>query len=425
MPANMPKKTHNRRNQIILLIFLVLLAAGAGLFLQILIQLPKVDELNSYVPSESTILYSADGKILGRLHREENRQVIPLSKISIYFPNAVIATEDPHFYEHRGIDLGSIFRAGVKNFAYGRVVEGGSTITQQLAKNLFLTKRKTLARKLAEALLALQIERRYTKEEILELYFNQVYLGHNAYGIESAANLYFGKRAAELDLAEAAMIAGLIRGPELYSPYRNFKGAKVRQIYVINKMLEHNFITEEEGKLAAGENLNFSPKNLKRLGEIGQYFISSVLQEITEKYGEEMVYQGGLKVYTTVDPLLQASAEEIITRFVSQEGKRYHLTQVALVAIDPRTGYIKAMVGGVDFYDSKFNRVTQAKRSPGSAFKPFVYTAAIEQGIYPRTVLQDTQTVFRVWRNRWNPLGRWEPTNLDNKSSGPVAMRNA
>ena len=304
-------------------------------------------------------------------------------------------------------------------------MEGGSTITQQLAKNLFLTKRKTLARKLAEALLALQIERRYTKEEILELYFNQVYLGHNAYGIESAANLYFGKRAAELDLAEAAMIAGLIRGPELYSPYRNFKGAKVRQIYVINKMLEHNFITEEEGKLAAGENLNFSPKNLKRLGEIGQYFISSVLQEITEKYGEEMVYQGGLKVYTTVDPLLQASAEEIITRFVSQEGKRYHLTQVALVAIDPRTGYIKAMVGGVDFYDSKFNRVTQAKRSPGSAFKPFVYTAAIEQGIYPRTVLQDTQTVFRVWPNRWNPLGTWEPKNFDNKFRGPVTMRYA
>lgn len=409
----------------VLVVTLVILAAIAGLGLQILSQLPNIELLSSYLPSESTILYSADGKILARFHREENRQVVPLSKISIYFQKAVIATEDSRFYEHHGLDFWGIFRAAVKNFAYGRVVEGGSTITQQLARNLFLNKKKTFARKLAEALIALQVERRYTKEEILELYLNQVYLGHNAYGVESAANLYFGKSAAELDLAESAMLAGLIRGPELYSPYRNFKGSKLRQIYVINKMFEHDLINEREARLAAIESLNFSPKNLRSLGEIAPYFISYVLQELTDRYGEELVYHGGLKVYTTLDTSMQAAAESVITRYVSEEGRKYNFTQAALVSVDPRTGYNRAMVGGANFLESKFNRVTQAKRQPGSSFKPFVYTAAIEQGIFPGTVLMDTPTTFQVWPSRWNPDGTWQPRNFDNKFRGAVTMRYA
>jgi penicillin-binding protein 1A len=267
------------------------------------------------------------------------------------------------------------------------------------------------------------MERRYTKEEILELYLNQVYLGHNAYGIESAANLYFGKHASDLDLAESAMIAGLIRGPELYSPYRNFKGSKIRQIYVINRMLEQGLVTEDEGKLAAIKSLDFSPKNLKRFGEIAPYFIAYVLQDLIDKYGEDMVYHGGLQVHTTLDTGMQAVAEDVMTRFVSEEGKKYNFTQGALVSIDPRTGYIRAMVGGADFFESKFNRVTQAKRPPGSSFKPFVYTAAIEQGIYPGTVLQDVPTTFRVWPNRWNPFGTWKPKNFDGTFRGPVTMR--
>ncbi|MBU0672829.1 MAG: transglycosylase domain-containing protein, partial [Candidatus Margulisbacteria bacterium] len=219
----MTKRKRFPLGKLILILFFILLAGGAGLFLQILKQLPDVESINSYIASETTLIFSADGKVLARLHREENRQVIPLSQISIHFQNAVISTEDPRFYHHHGLDFMGIIRAGIKNVMYGRIVEGGSTITQQLARNLFLTRRKTVMRKLAEAVLAMQIERRFTKEEILELYLNQVYLGHNAYGIESAANLYFGKPAAELDLAEAAILAGLIRGPELYSPYRNFK----------------------------------------------------------------------------------------------------------------------------------------------------------------------------------------------------------
>lgn len=407
------------------MIFLVVIAAMAGLSLQILSQLPDIEVLSSYIPSESTILYSADGKILARFHQEENRQVVPLSKISIYFQKAVIATEDPRFYEHHGLDFIGIIRAGIKNFAYGRVVEGGSTITQQLARNLFLNKKKTISRKLAEALIALQIERRYTKEEILELYLNQVYLGHNAYGIESAANLYFGKTAAELDLAESAMIAGLIRGPELYSPYRNFKGSKLRQIFVINKMLEHDLISEREGRLAAIESMEFSPKNLKSLGETAPYFISYVLQELTDRYGGELVYHGGLKVYTTLDTRMQSAAETVISRFVSEEGKMYNFSQAALVSIDPRTGFIRAMVGGANFLESKYNRVTQAKRQPGSSFKPFIYAAAIEQGILPREILSDSPTTFQVWPSQWNPDGTWQPNNFDGKFRGPVTMRYA
>ncbi|MBU0672360.1 MAG: transglycosylase domain-containing protein, partial [Candidatus Margulisbacteria bacterium] len=262
-------------------------------------------------------------------------------------------------------------------------------------------------------------------EEILELYLNQVYLGHNAYGIESAANLYFGKPAADLDLAESAILAGLIRGPELYSPYRNFNGAKLRQIFVLNKLLEHRLADEREAKLASIKSLEFSPKNLKRFGEVAPYFISYVLQQLIDRYGEDMVYHGGLKVFTTLDTTKQSVAEEVITKFVSEEGEKYNFSQAALVSIDPRTGYVNAMVGGVDFFESKFNRVTQAKRQPGSAFKPFVYATAMEQGISPGTIIDDSPTTFNVYPNEWNPDGTWEPKNFDKKFKGAVTLRYA
>ncbi|MFH1347117.1 MAG: PBP1A family penicillin-binding protein [Candidatus Margulisiibacteriota bacterium] len=421
----MRKKKGFPAGKIILVIFFAILAGCAGVFLQIINQLPDVEAINSYIPSETTMIFSSDGKVLARLHQEENRQVVPLSKISIFMQRAVIATEDPKFYSHHGLDFFGIIRAAIKNVVYGRIVEGGSTITQQLARNLFLTRRKTVMRKLAEIVLAMQIERRYAKEEILELYLNQVYFGHNAYGIESAANLYFGKPAAELDLAESALLAGIIRGPELYSPYRNFKGSKMRQIYVLNKLLEHDLADEREAKLAAIKSLDFSPKNLKRFGEVAPYFISHVLKDLIERYGEDMVYHGGLRVFTTLDTSKQTSAEEVITRFVTEEGEKYKFSQAALVSLDPRTGYIKAMVGGVDFYESKFNRSTQAKRQPGSSFKPFVFAAAMEQGISPGTIIMDSATTFDVYPNKWNPKGTWEPKNFDRKFRGAVTLRYA
>jgi penicillin-binding protein 1A len=413
------------RFKFIVIFLLLIIAALAGIFIQIFTQLPDVESINTYLPSETTMIFSGDGKVLARLHQEENRQIVSLSKISPYLPKAVIATEDPHFYQHHGLDFSGIIRATIKNAIYGRVVEGGSTVTQQLARNIFLNRKKTMVRKLAEIVLALQLERRYTKEEILELYLNQVYLGHNAYGVESAANLYFGKTAAELNLAESAMIAGLIRGPELYSPYHNYKGAKLRQIFVLNKMLEHNLVDEREAKLAAINELNFSPKNLKSYGEMAPYFISYILQNLVKQYGEEMVYHGGLRVFTTLDTQMQAAAEAVITKMVSQEGTKYYFSQAALVSLDPRTGYIKAMVGGTNFYTSKFNRVIQAKRQPGSAFKPFVFATAIEQGISPGEVFQDVPTTFNVFPNTWNPNGTWAPNNFDKKFNGAVTLRYA
>lgn len=410
---------------LILIVILALIGASAGLFFQALKHLPDIESLDSYIPSETTLIFSADGKVLARLHREENRQVIPLSKISPYLKKCLIAAEDPRFYDHHGFDFYGIIRAATKNIIYGRIVEGGSTITQQLVRNLFLTREKTITRKLAEIILAMQIERRYTKEEILELYLNQVYLGHNTYGVESAANLYFGKHAAELDLAEAAMLAGLIRGPELYSPYRHFKSAKQRQIYVLNKALKHNLISERKAKLAAIQTLQFSPQNLKRYGKIAPYFISHVLKELLAKYGEDLVYYGGLRIFTTLDTRMQATAEAVITKFASEEGEQFNFSQAALLSIDPRTGYIKAMVGGVDFYESQFNRAIQAKRQPGSSFKPFLYAAAMEQGISPGIILMDTPTTFEVFPNKWNPEGTWSPKNFDEKFRGPVTLRYA
>lgn len=422
----MAKINKNTFSRLILILFFVIMAGGAGLLLQILFLLPNVETLTTYAPSESTLIFSSDGKILARLHREENRQVVPLSKISPYLQKLVVGTEDARFYKHHGLDFFGIIRAAVKNVVYGRIVEGGSTITQQLARNLFLTQKRTVFRKLAEMILALQIERRYTKEEILELYLNQVYFGHNAYGIESAASLYFGKPAEELDLAESALLVGLIRAPEIYSPYHNFKGAKMQQIYVLNKALEQNIIDERDAKLAAIESLEFTPKNLKRHGEIASYFISHVLSELLEKYGDEMVYHGGLRVYTTLDSSMQSAAENIITTYASSEGKRYKFSQAALVSIDPRTGHIKAMVGGVDFKESKFNRATQAKRPPGSAFKPFVYAAAMEQGLSPGAIIIDELTTFEVFPDeKWNPDGTWTPQNFDKKFRGPVTVRTA
>ena len=405
-----------------LIAFFVILAIFSGLMLQILISLPDVNDLNYYTPSEASVLLSQDDKIFARFHEEENRRVVVLSGISPFIIKAVVAVEDERFYNHHGIDFSGIARASFKNFLYGRIVEGGSTITQQLARNLFLTRKKTIFRKLAEMMLAMQIERRFTKEEILEYYLNQIYLGHNTYGIEAASDAYFNKHAKDLTLAEAAMLMGIIEGPEIYSPYRNSKLAKARQKIVLLKMIEQKLITAAEAKKAYAETIKLSPKNLKRYGQTAPYFVSYVWGELIKKYGEEVVNKGGLRVYTTLDINAQTAAEEIITKFTTAEGKKYKFSQAALLAVDPRNGFIRAMVGGCDFVKSQFNRTIQMKRQPGSAFKPFVYAAAIEQGISPGTILADKPTTFIVYPNEWNPEGTWEPKDFDRKYRGNVTM---
>ena len=407
------------------LLLLIIMASVAGLAAQIILSLPDVSEISVYIPSQTTEIFSADGVLLAKLHMEENRTVVPLSKISPILVKAIIAMEDDKFFEHHGFNLHGIIRAVVANIKKGKIAQGGSTITQQLARCLFLTKERTLYRKLAELILAIQIERNYTKEEILELYLNQVYWGHNAYGIESAANIYFGKHASELNLSESALLAGIIRGPELHSPYRNPGGAKYRRSLVLNRLLELGLISEGKAALAEAAPLRLLEQKPKVAKFIHPYFTSYVIADLISKYGEEAVYNGGLRVYTTLDTKLQNYAEYVVTNFISKEGWEYNFSEMALVSLDPRTGYIKAMVGGASFEGSEFNRVTQAMRQPGSSFKPYVYTAALELGISPGFIIDDSPVTFEVPADIWNPEGKWEPGNFDEKFRGNVTMRSA
>ncbi len=407
------------------LLLLIIIASVAGISAQIMLNLPDVSEISVYIPSQTTEIYSSDGVLLAKLHREENRTVVPLSKISPILTKAIIAMEDSQFFEHHGFNLQGIIRALIANIQRGKIAQGGSTITQQLARSLFLTKERTLYRKLAELILAIQIERNYTKEEILELYLNQVYWGHNAYGIESAANIYFGKHASELTLPEAALLAGIIRGPELHSPYRNPAGAKFRRSLVLNRLLKLDIITEREAAAAEAAPLKLAGERPKEKRYIYPYFTSYVVSNLIDRYGEEAIYNGGLRVYTTLDTRMQKNAEYVISQFISKEGEVYNFSEMALVSIDPRTGYIKAMVGGASFEVSEFNRVTQAMRQPGSSFKPYVYTAAMELGISPGYIIEDSPITFEVPSDIWNPEGKWEPGNFDERFRGNVTVRQA
>ena len=397
----------------------------SGLFLQILTQLPNVEAISIYSPSETTEIYASDGTILAKLHREENRYVVPLEKIAPILQKAVIAVEDERFYQHRGIDYQGIIRAVVTNITKKRIEEGGSTITQQLARNLFLTRKKTITRKIAEMVLALQIERRYTKNEILELYLNQIYWGHNAYGIESAANVYFNKHASELNLAESALLAGIIEGPERYSPFKNIEGTKLRQAIVLSKMVELGMVTEASANFAKMQPIALSSETPNKYKFVAPYFTTYVIQQLIEKYGEYTVYNGGLRVYTTIDLKQQRTAEDIAKKFVKEEGETYNFSQVAMVSLDPRTGYIRSMVGGISFEVSEFNRSWQSRRQPGSSFKPFVYTAAMELGVSPGYILDDSPATYEVPADEWNPEGKWEPKNFDEKFRGRVTVREA
>ena len=417
----LPKERSNR----VIFYFIVIAAILSGLFLQILTQLPNVESISIYSPSETTEIYAADGTILAKLHREENRYVVPLEKISPYVQKAVIAIEDERFYDHRGIDLHGVIRAAVTNITHKRVEEGGSTITQQLARNLFLTRKKSITRKIAEMVIALQIERRYTKNEILELYLNQIYWGHNAYGIESASNVYFNKHASELTLAEASLLSGIIEGPEKFSPYKNMEGAKLRQVLVLSKMVELGKINQAAADSAKIQPVELSTETPNKYRFVAPYFTSYVIQQLIDKYGEYTVYNGGLKVYTTIDLNKQRVAEEVVKKFLIEEGETYNFSQGALVSIDPRTGYIRAMVGGASFEASEFNRAWQMKRQPGSSFKAYTYTAAMELGISPGFILEDTPATYEVPADEWNPEGKWEPKNFDEKYRGKVTVREA
>ena len=391
--------------------------------------LPSVSQLERFDASEGTKVYDDNDELITEFH-VERRIFVPLDQIPKALRDAIIATEDARFYSHYGVDPMGIARAVYQNFRRGRIVEGGSTITQQLAKVLFLTPDKSLERKLKEAVMALELERRYSKDRIIEMYLNQIYFGHGAFGVEAAARTFFGKPVTELSLAEATLLAGLPKAPSTYSPFEHPEAAKRRRATVLARMVDVGTLPAPQAKKVADTALGLIPPERRRT--TGQYYLEYVQQQLEAQYGADLVFKGGLQVYTTLSPVMQVKAERALreglkaleSRRVAaakDTGAAAERPEGALLTIDPQTGYIKAMVGGYDFFKSEFNRAVQARRQPGSAFKAFVYLSALESGQTPASVVDDSPIEFPVGRNG-NP---WKPENYDRKFRGPITYQQA
>ena len=368
---------------------------------------PAVQALEEYQPSLITKIYAENDEVIAEFFAEK-RILTSLPEVPPYLKEAIIVTEDGNFYKHWGIDFRGILRALKANILAGETVQGGSTITQQLARNLFLTRERTLERKIEEAVLSLQIEKKYSKDEILELYLNQIYLGRGAYGVAAASWNYFSKPLKEINLSEAAFLAGLPRAPGFFSPFRHQKRALDRRNYVLNRMLKTGLISREKEQAARAYPIEFKASRPSAYHK-APYFVEYVRRYIVANYGENLLYRGGLKVYTTLEPRLQEIAEKTLIEGLEyfdknrppiEEPEEIPTLQGALVAMNPRTGYIKVMVGGRDFKESSFNRAVQAHRQPGSAFKPFVYTTAIDRGWRTSDVIDDAPLIYDFEENR-------------------------
>ncbi len=386
--------------------------------------LPSVTALETFQPLVGTKIYDDNDELITELH-VERRIFVPLAHIPQALRDAVIATEDKRFYYHWGVDPIGIARATVQNYRRGRVVEGGSTITQQLTKVLFLTPDKSMERKLKEAVLALELERRYTKDRILEMYLNQVYFGHGAYGVEAAARTYYGKSVAELNVREAALLAGLPRAPTTYSPFEHSEAAKRRREVVLRRLVEYGALKDAEAKRLSRTDLGLIPPERRRT--TGQYFLDYVQQTLEAKYGADLVFKGGLNVYTTLSPTMQLAAEQSLRDGLKAlegrtvKGRPGEHPEGAIVTVEPHTGYVRAMVGGYDFFRSEFNRAVQARRQPGSVFKPFIYIAALESGLTPATRVEDAPVSYAVGAH-----GQvWKPENYDRKFRGSTTLQQA
>ena len=417
----------NKKNVAILILFFCGAVFGvmAGGFIALTHDLPQILSLKNFTPSSITRIYSADNVLLTELFVEK-RDPVRLETIPSYLTKALVATEDRNFYRHSGIDLKGIFRAIIKDIRAGKFVEGASTITQQLAKTLFLTPRKTLLRKIKEAFLAFQIERRYTKDEIIELYLNQIYFGSGAYGVESAARIFFGKPVIDLDLAECALLASLPRAPSRYSPLVNKDLALKRRNIVLRQMEETGIITETQFNLIKQEPLHLAKQHHNLLK--APYFVNQVKNFLEKTLGSSRLYKGGLTVATTLDFKMQKAAELAVENGLFQLEKRMKHNgiktpnpQCALVSLNVQSGGILAMIGGRNFLKSSFNRATNARRQPGSAFKPVVYAYAIEQGFSQSKTILDAPVVFKTGDRKKD----WRPENFSGGYKGEMTLRMA
>ncbi|WP_044641388.1 transglycosylase domain-containing protein [Risungbinella massiliensis] len=347
----------------------------------------------------STSIYDDQGKILNQTDPMENREYVKLDQIPTYLKEATIAAEDKSFYHHYGFSLRGIARAIFVNIREGSIRQGASTITQQLARNLYLTHDRTWLRKAKEALYTLQLEIHYTKDEILEMYLNKIYYGNGAYGVQRAAQVYFQKDVSKLSLAQSSFLAGIPRGPVYYSPYEHYERTKTRQRHILDLMAKNGLISQTEAQEAKRTELVITqPEKMNQLQ--ANYFRDYVVQAAIKQYGleESLVLHGGLKIYTTLNQNLQQNAENAVRHYLS----RHQKLEGSLLSVDPKTGHIKAMVGGKDYDTSQFNRVF-AKRQPGSAFKPILYLSALENGFTPLTKIMSKPTIFQYEGKTYQP----------------------
>lgn len=439
-----------------------LVILGLGIFVLVLSQdLPDPAQLERYQPKLVSKVYSADGKLIKEFF-EERRSYITLDQVPEHMIKALLATEDRRFYAHWGVNIMRVVQAVVIDIAAMEKKQGASTITQQLSRLLYLSTEKTLTRKIKEILTAVQIERTYTKPEILEMYLNHVYLGHGAHGVQLAAERYYGKAVSELDVQQAAMLVAIVQRPESLSPIRNPQACKARRNLVLRNMYATGSLNEEELEQYVAMDLGVQKTLPNEYYGIAPYFTEHVRQLLWDKYGRDILTQG-LSIYTTIDTRLQFLAEQAVAEQLHKIqvqynkriiGKREHLqivtqamldslgmnmrqvlldsatihgilsrerpVQAALVCVDPKTGYVRALVGGRNFEENKYNRVLQAKRQPGSAFKPFAYTTVIDNGYSPtQTVLNQPVVVHQADGTEWRPH------NYDNSIGGAVTLREA
>jgi 1A family penicillin-binding protein len=415
------------------LVAAVFLGGSLWLLASLRTGLPDVEALRRIGEmDQATAVFDGGDKLAFTIFKEQ-RIDVPLSRVSPNLVHALVAIEDQRFYDHRGFDLVRIVSAALTNVRHGRLAQGGSTITQQLARQSFLTPDKTLRRKFQELILASRIEHIYTKPQILELYFNKVYFGDGLYGAEAAARGYFGKHASELNVPEAALLAGLVKSPSSYAPTVSRERALTRRNIVLQAMLESNAINQATWKSAKASKLVLHD-TLRSEEPHGQYFKEQVRREIVERFGWQRVYQGGLRVFTTIDMPTQVAAETVVAeqlkaldeKRAAWQAKRAAARakaadpktvgpqtpadkvpadplQAALIALEPATGHVRAMVGGRDFEASNFNRAVQAKRQPGSAFKPFVYATALEAGYSPASVVDHLDESIATLQGAWTP----------------------
>ncbi|RTL35660.1 MAG: PBP1A family penicillin-binding protein [Candidatus Melainabacteria bacterium] len=391
---------------------------GAKIWKQ-LHDLPDITLVERYEPIEAIQLFDRNDHMICTVEGDEDRRVVPLNQISLQMQQAMLAAEDHHFYEHHGVNVMSIIRASLANLQAGHVVEGGSTITQQLVKNLFFTEaQRTMDRKVKEAFVAYELEHRYPKERILEMYLNQVYFGNNAYGIERAASRYFNKTAAELTVAQASFLAGLVKAPSELGTQANRKAAISRQHEILDKMVEYGYITANQANTAKKQQLVFK-KGANPLQKY-PYYVSHVLETLRDRFSQAEMRRQGLRVYTNLDPQAQEIAEKTLAADIAKAPKG--VTQAALVSVSVQDGAVIAMVGGVgDFWKHQFNRATNP-HTAGSSFKPFVYLTALLKGVLtPDSIIEDTPLVIH------QPYGLpdYAPKNFDHRFLGRIPLRKA